>query len=91
MKNAITARVIGHVQGVFFRVSAQIEANKLGITGWVKNTAYGDVYLEAQGDDKNLAQFIDWIHKGSKYAVVKQVILASVELREQYQSFDIHN
>ena len=35
--------VKGRVQGVYFRASAQREARRLGLTGWVKNRADGSV------------------------------------------------
>ncbi len=85
-------RVVGRVQGVYFRASTQIEANKLGITGWVKNTSDGDVYIEAEGSEESLEQFMTWLHKGPKFAAVRQVIVESVEnveVGESPQAFDI--
>jgi acylphosphatase len=91
MKCAITARVIGRVQGVYFRAATQIEANKLGITGWVKNTAEGDVCLEAEGDEKGLEQLVLWLHKGPKLAKVEQVIVENSEASDSFQSFGIRS
>ena len=39
----------GHVQGVGFRASAQNYALKLGLTGYAKNLASGQVKMEVQG------------------------------------------
>jgi len=91
MKRAITARVIGRVQGVYFRAATQIEANKLGINGWVKNTVEGDVCLEAEGNKVNLEQFILWLHKGPKFAKVEQVIVENSEASDSFQSFEIRS
>jgi len=91
MNRAITARVIGRVQGVYFRAATQIEANKLGVTGWVKNTVEGDVCLEAEGSKDNLEEFILWLHKGPKLAKVERLIVESSEASDLFQGFDIRN
>ena len=44
------ATVTGRVQGVSFRYATLREATRLGVTGWVRNTAAGSVELEVQGD-----------------------------------------
>ena len=91
MSFSIKARILGKVQGVFFRSSAQTEALKLGITGWVKNTKEGDVSVEAQGDEKNLDQFILRLHTGPKFAKVDRVIIESRKASGTFQGFDIRN
>ena len=91
MKRAIKARVVGRVQGVCFRVSTQAEAVKLGITGWVRNTTDGDVYLQAEGFEECLEQFVSWLHNGPKFAKVEQVIVESSEVSDLCQGFDIRN
>ena len=91
MQRAIKARVIGRVQGVFFRSSAQTEAIKLGITGWVKNTSEGDVFLQAQGSEENLEQFVLWLHKGPKFAKVEQVVVESSEAFDLFHGFEVRN
>lgn len=91
MKRTITARVIGHVQGVYFRAATQIAASKLGITGWVKNTEEGDVCLEAEGDEEDLEQLVLWLHKGPKPAKVEQVIVERSEASDSFQSFEIRS
>jgi len=42
--------ISGRVQGVWFRDSTRREALKLGITGYAKNLANGDVEVLAEGD-----------------------------------------
>ena len=57
-------KVFGRVQGVFFRVSTQKEAIRLGLRGFVKNEPDGSVYIEAEGDRFELEQLLDWIRAG---------------------------
>lgn len=47
----------GKVQAVGFRFQAQLLAQKVGVTGWVKNLAGGDVLLEVQGTEAQLQAF----------------------------------
>ncbi|KAK1936095.1 putative acylphosphatase [Babesia divergens] len=45
---AVQFRVHGRVQGVFFRKFTKLEADKLGIKGFVKNESDGTVIGEGQ-------------------------------------------
>lgn len=57
-------RVEGRVQGVFFRVSTQKEAIRLGLKGFVRNEPDGSVYLEVEGEQNKIDQLITWIGLG---------------------------
>lgn len=65
--------VLGRVQGVFFRASAQREAKRLGLTGWVRNRPDGSVELLAEGEDESLRDFIGWVQRGPTSARVDRV------------------
>ncbi|MBR5345603.1 MAG: acylphosphatase [Clostridia bacterium] len=47
----------GRVQHVGFRYTAMYLAQKLYLTGWVKNQTDGSVLLEAQGNTAQLRKF----------------------------------
>lgn len=64
----------GKVQGVFYRASAKEAAEKLNITGWVKNTPEGHVEVLACGEEEDLRQFVEWCRKGPERAMVSDVI-----------------
>jgi len=66
-------RIEGRVQGVFFRASAQEEANRLGLKGWVRNCPDGSVEVVAEGARKKLAAMVDWCHHGPPGAHVHHV------------------
>jgi acylphosphatase len=65
--------VRGRVQGVFFRASAQREARRLGLTGWVKNRPDGPVELFAEGEEDELKELIAWANRGPSAARVDRV------------------
>jgi len=50
--------VSGQVQGVGFRYSAKQLADRLSLTGWVRNNPDGTVELVAQGQEATLQQFL---------------------------------
>lgn len=63
----------GKVQRVAFRVWAQATAQKLGLTGLVKNLHNGDVFIEVEGEEDNINQLIDWCYVGSPKSKVTEV------------------
>lgn len=69
---AVHIIVCGHVQGVFFRASAQAQALDLGITGWVRNLHDGTVEVHAEGNQGVLDHFIEWCRKGPPSAKVSK-------------------
>jgi acylphosphatase len=78
----------GKVQGVFFRASARDQARNIGVTGWVKNTAEGNVEAVVSGEENKVRSFIEWCRKGPDEAVVTNVdIIKSTE--EEFKDFKI--
>jgi acylphosphatase len=65
--------VRGRVQGVYFRASAQREARRLGLTGWVKNRADGAVELVAEGEEDQVKDFLSWAQHGPSTARVEKI------------------
>jgi acylphosphatase len=52
------AFVIGNVQGVGFRYTAQMLAHKYACKGWVMNLSDGRVELEIEGDISDIHNFL---------------------------------
>jgi acylphosphatase len=69
----IHIRVYGRVQGVFFRASAQREAKRLGLTGWVRNRNDQTVELVAEGEETGIKDLIAWAQSGPSAARVDKV------------------
>ncbi len=65
--------VRGRVQGVFFRASAQREAKRLGLTGWVRNRQDGGVEMCVEGEEEALKEIVAWAHRGPTAARVEKV------------------
>ena len=80
--------ISGKVQGVGFRYSAKSMARALGIRGIVKNLPYNEVYIEAEGTDLQLEEFIKWCKTGPEYARVTNTLIFECELKG-YTSFEI--
>lgn len=71
----LQGRVVGKVQGVGFRQSTVREANRLGISGWVRNQADGSVALLLCGDEDALEAMTAWLQRGPDQAKVDSVEL----------------
>ncbi len=54
----------GQVQGVGFRYTMRLEAQALGITGWVHNNYDGSVLAEVQGKNPAIHMLIYRIQEG---------------------------
>jgi acylphosphatase len=68
--------ISGRVQGVFFRQSAAAEAQRLGLTGWIRNLADGRVEAEAEGTTEALETFIAFCRRGPDGASVEALVHA---------------
>jgi acylphosphatase len=88
MKVHLNIKVIGKVQGVFFRAFIKKKADELGINGLVKNLPDGSVYIEAEGEKPAMDDFLKWGWKGSLTSQVKKVETVSSEMKN-YIDFKI--
>ena len=73
MREARSYRVSGRVQGVGFRYFTWDAAKREGLTGWVRNTPYGEVEIWAEGDAEALTRFEASIHSGPGGARVRNI------------------
>ena len=80
---AETIRIIveGKVQGVFYRQSAKDKADKIGISGAVRNLKDGKVEIIATGSSAQLEQFIQWCNQGPPRAVVTNITTTPLTLQ----------
>ena len=71
--------VRGDVQGVFFRDSARLEADRRGVTGWVANRGDGSVEAVFEGDDAAVEALVDFCRSGPSQADVRDVEVTEEE------------
>ncbi|MCP4197533.1 MAG: acylphosphatase [Proteobacteria bacterium] len=67
------ATVHGLVQGVAFRHYTRVTANRLNLSGWVRNLPNGAVEILAEGPEGQLKDLVTWIHRGPDFAQVDRV------------------
>lgn len=89
MTRRVNIIVSGKVQGVYFRAATQKQAQKLGVTGWVRNLATGEVEIHALGTRSAIEEMIRWSHKGSTFARVKQVQVTELTGGEVFTNFEV--
>jgi acylphosphatase len=71
MRKHLSIRVEGRVQGVFYRASARQKATELGLHGFARNEDDGSVYIEVEGEEQALNEFLQWCKTGPPRAEVK--------------------
>ena len=86
--HTVNLLIKGKVQGVYYRTAAKEEADKLGVTGWVKYISEGRVEAMATGVEEQLQQFIEWCRRGPGKAVVTDVIVTPL-IEEPFDEFEI--
>lgn len=67
------AHVHGRVQGVGFRQYASEHAISLGLNGFVRNQWDRTVEVVAEGPERDIIEFLAWLHTGPPLARVTRV------------------
>lgn len=65
--------ISGRVQGVGYRETMRYEAERLGVTGWVRNRRDGGVEAVVDGGAQALEAIIAWARRGPRGAHVVSV------------------
>lgn len=69
----LEARIFGRVQGVFFRGTTREEAQRLEVSGWVRNESDGSVAVVAEGPEDALKELAGFLDQGPPAARVTHV------------------
>jgi len=69
----VHALVHGRVQGVRFRASTHEVADRLALSGWVRNLPDGRVEIEVEGTAEAVARLLTWARQGPPGARVAGV------------------
>ncbi|MDF1566080.1 MAG: acylphosphatase [Deltaproteobacteria bacterium] len=83
--------VEGRVQGVFFRATALEVAQRIGISGWIRNLADGAVEAVVEGKQSELEEFIEWCHQGPPVARVDEVRVRWAEATGEFRTFRVRH
>jgi acylphosphatase len=81
--------ISGIVQGVFFRYSTRQKAEKLRVSGWVRNCLDGRVETVIEGEAERVNWMIEWCRTGPPHAHVTKVQIAWEEYQGESNGFFI--
>ena len=72
-------RITGKVQGVGFRAAMYREAQRLSVTGWVRNRKNASVEAVIQGPEKSISEMLAWVKNGPAGSRVDQIEINDVD------------
>jgi acylphosphatase len=81
--------VSGRVQGVFFRAHTRDLAQRLGLSGFVRNLPDGRVEVVAEGPEEKLQELIEFCHRGPPLAHVTNVEIRWEEPTGEFRGFSV--
>ena len=81
----ITKHVVvqGRVHGVNYRESLRLQAQRLNVSGWVRNRIDGTVEAMVSGSPENILRILEWCRRGPPSAHV-----TSLEVNEASGDFE---
>ncbi len=81
-------KIYGRVHGVNFRWSTKQKAKGLNLCGFVRNEGNGTVYIEVEGQEEELEEFLGWCHRGPFFARVDRLEFEENQIKG-YNKFEI--
>jgi len=81
--------IMGRVQGVGFRYFAISWAERLGLTGFVRNNYDGSVETEVEGDRSAVEEYIAQMKLGPRWSRVTDVRIEYKPYEGIYKDFDV--
>ena len=79
--------VSGRVQGVYFRQSTLLEAQGLGVTGWVRNLMDGRVEAVFEGEEHSVKMLVNYCRQGPAAAIVKNLEVTYGPYKGEFSNF----
>jgi acylphosphatase len=80
--------ITGRVQDAYFRDSMALQADALGVCGWVRDRRDGSVEAMACGPASALRALIDWAHRGPPNARVHRVAVSQADTADVLIGFE---
>jgi acylphosphatase len=81
--------ISGRVQGVGFRAFTAKTAQKMNLTGWVKNLSDGRVEAVFSGQQEDVEEILEAVHKGPSFARVDDVEVIDETYNGKYNGFEV--
>lgn len=81
--------ISGRVQGVWYRGSTREQADKLGLTGWVRNCESGQVEVIVEGEDAAIDKLVSWCREGPSMARVTGIRIEFDDYRGEFVGFRV--
>ena len=80
----------GRLQAMNFRFQTQKQAQKLGLTGFVRTLSDGRFEIEAQGDQADLDNLLAWCQEEPHGSQIKSILYRFEEnVNERYPDFTV--
>ena len=79
--------VSGRVQGVFFRQKTKLQAESLGVKGWIRNLPDGRVEAVFEGEETAVKALVEYCHQGPSSSIVTNVDSTWEPYRGEFTSF----
>ena len=89
MKSRVHIYVSGLVQGVFFRQYTKQKAQRLGVSGWVRNLPDGRVEAVFEGNESEVKEMVEICKKGPSNAKVENVEVAWEVFKGEFNGFSV--
>ena len=77
-------KIVGTVQGVFFRKFVKDNADEVGVKGYVRNLDGGSVEIVIEGRDEKVNEMLVKCKKGPNHSEIKEVEVEEIK----HQGFD---
>jgi len=79
--------VSGRVQGVCFRQSTLVEAQNLGVNGWVRNLMDGRVEAVFEGEEHAVKTLVNYCRQGPPEARVNNLEVSYGPYKAEFSNF----
>ena len=89
VKVRVHAFVSGRVQGVFFRQSTQLKAQRLDVKGWVRNLPDGRVEVVFEGEEPAVKSLVDYCRHGPSTAKVNDLEIRNENYVGEFSDFEM--
>jgi acylphosphatase len=82
--------ISGKVQGVYFRQSTLLEAQNLGVKGWIRNLMDGRVEAVFEGEEHEVKMLVNYCRQGPPAAKVNNLDVSYGPFKGEFSNFSLH-